>query len=709
MRALALPLLVLLALPFVAAQLPANAADLPLSHLLSLAQTALASGKTSTALSIYDHCLERDRSDFTTLYKRATIRLASGQYGKAKEGFHEVLAVREYEPAHFQLGKIYVKLGEYQEARKELDHYLKAVKGKEDKEVKEAQELRKQVLAAEKDLAVARKALSSSPPNLDRCISATSSAISLSPHSEELRLLRADCALLAHDFDTTVADLSRASALSPALPTHLQLRIALISSLFLDHGLDIPADSLLALKKCLNADPDSKPCRQAFKALKGAEKELSKLRNWVEAGRWTEAAVMMAGSSTKEGLIPTVRGLIATYQQPVTPSVPATAPLPADPSLPRSSPLLTSLLSTLCHAYLALQNRKSASACAEILLHDPEDTWGLVGKAEVLMNDEKWDEAVQVLSAAFEATGRSDRDVLSRLQKAQRLLKQSKAKDYYKVLGVSRDADAKTIKRAYRKATLKAHPDKEGGSEEKMAALNEAYEVLSNEELRARFDAGEDPNDPTSGQSGFPGGGGGNPVFFQQGGSPFGAGGHPFQQFFQGGGGGFPGGGGGQQYQFSPLDPTSPNSPPMDTDYDSFPPGPSTTFRHRAKCLYGKRARRVAAAPAHASSRPHYDEDSPWSGSSKKVGESLPPTRKSDTALNEGKEGAPRSAGGEEDEGDVESNASDEVQTIQPRLAKVEQVPQPFPLYHLHISVISSVEFVPPQLPPPPPQTPYLV
>ncbi|CEQ40467.1 SPOSA6832_02087, partial [Sporobolomyces salmonicolor] len=550
MRALALPLLVLLALPFVAAQLPANAADLPLSRLLSLAQTALASGKTSTALSIYDHCLERDPSDFTTLYKRATIRLASGQYGKAKEGFHEVLAVREYEPAHFQLGKIHVKLGEYQEARKELDHYLKAVKGKEDKEVKEAQELRKQVLAAEKDLAVARKALSSSPPNLDRCISATSSAISLSPHSEELRLLRADCALLAHDFDTTVADLSRASALSPALPTHLQLRIALISSLFLDHGLDIPADSLLALKKCLNADPDSKPCRQAFKALKGTEKELSKLRNWVEAGRWTEAAVMMAGSSTKEGLIPTVRGLIATYQQPVTPSNPATAPLPADPNLPRSSPLLTSLLSTLCHAYIALQNRKSASACAEILLHDPEDTWGLVGKAEVLMKDEKWDEAVQVLSAAFEATGRSDRDVLSRLQKAQRLLKQSKAKDYYKVLGVSRDADAKTIKRAYRKATLKAHPDKEGGSEEKMAALNEAYEVLSNEELRARFDAGEDPNDPTSGQSGFPGGGGGNPVFFQQGGSPFGAGGHPFQQFFQGGGGGFPGGGGGQQYQF---------------------------------------------------------------------------------------------------------------------------------------------------------------
>jgi hypothetical protein len=48
-----------------------------------------------------------------------------------------------------------------------------------------------------------------------------------------------------------------------------------------------------------------------------------------------------------------------------------------------------------------------------------------------------------------------------------------------------------------RKAAKLAHPDK-GGSEAKMAALNEAYEVLSNPELRARFDAGEDPMDPSA-------------------------------------------------------------------------------------------------------------------------------------------------------------------------------------------------------------------
>ena len=112
----------------------------------------------------------------------------------------------------------------------------------------------------------------------------------------------------------------------------------------------------------------------------------------------------------------------------------------------------------------------------------------------------------------------------------------SKQKDYYKVLNVPRDADERSIKKAYKKAAKTAHPDK-GGSEDKMAAVNEAYEVLSNAELRARFDNGDDPNDPMSGH-----GGGGNPfgnMYFQQG-----SGGNPFQFFQQGGGGGF-------QFQFS--------------------------------------------------------------------------------------------------------------------------------------------------------------
>ena len=93
-----------------------------------------------------------------------------------------------------------------------------------------------------------------------------------------------------------------------------------------------------------------------------------------------------------------------------------------------------------------------------------------------------------------------------------------------------------------RRAAKSAHPDK-GGSEAKMAALNEAYEVLSNPELRARFDAGEDPNDPMAAQGGS-GFGGATHNFHGFQGSGFG-GQHPFAQFFQGAAGG-----GGGQFKF---------------------------------------------------------------------------------------------------------------------------------------------------------------
>ena len=81
-----------------------------------------------------------------------------------------------------------------------------------------------------------------------------------------------------------------------------------------------------------------------------------------------------------------------------------------------------------------------------------------------------------------------------------------------------------------------------------MASINEAYEVLKDTELRARFDAGDDPNDPEAQSRGHGGpfqgspfGGGGQQFVFRQGGgggSPFGQG-FAQQMFGQGGGGGF--------------------------------------------------------------------------------------------------------------------------------------------------------------------------
>jgi molecular chaperone DnaJ len=64
------------------------------------------------------------------------------------------------------------------------------------------------------------------------------------------------------------------------------------------------------------------------------------------------------------------------------------------------------------------------------------------------------------------------------------------ARDFYEILGVSRDADKEEIKRAYRRLARKYHPDvnKEDGAEERFKEINRAYEVLSEPEMRSRYD-----------------------------------------------------------------------------------------------------------------------------------------------------------------------------------------------------------------------------
>ena len=63
-------------------------------------------------------------------------------------------------------------------------------------------------------------------------------------------------------------------------------------------------------------------------------------------------------------------------------------------------------------------------------------------------------------------------------------------RDYYKVLGISEDANSYEIKRAFRKLAFHYHPDHnyQEGAEEKFKEINEAYQVLSNTEKRKQYD-----------------------------------------------------------------------------------------------------------------------------------------------------------------------------------------------------------------------------
>lgn len=79
-------------------------------------------------------------------------------------------------------------------------------------------------------------------------------------------------------------------------------------------------------------------------------------------------------------------------------------------------------------------------------------------------------------------------------------------KDYYKILGVDRNASQEDIQKAFRNLAHQYHPDKKEGDVNKFKEVNEAYQVLSNQQKKAQYDAGVDPRS-TSGfdPSGFRG------------------------------------------------------------------------------------------------------------------------------------------------------------------------------------------------------------
>src|SRR3989338_164379 len=62
-------------------------------------------------------------------------------------------------------------------------------------------------------------------------------------------------------------------------------------------------------------------------------------------------------------------------------------------------------------------------------------------------------------------------------------------KDYYKILGVNRDASEEEVKKAFRKLAHAYHPDKSGGDEAKFKEVSEAYSVLSDKKKRQQYDA----------------------------------------------------------------------------------------------------------------------------------------------------------------------------------------------------------------------------
>ncbi|KAK9158306.1 hypothetical protein Scep_004880 [Stephania cephalantha] len=190
----------------------------------------------------------------------------------------------------------------------------------------------------------------------------------------------------------------------------------------------------------------------------------------------------------------------------------------------------------LCKVLVKLGRGKDAlSSCTDALSIDEELLEALVQRGEAKLLVEDWEGAVADLKAAAQKSPQ-DMNIREALMRAEKSLKMSQRKDWYKILGIHKTASVAEIKRAYKKLALQWHPDKNVGNREEAEAkfreIAAAYEVLGDDEKRVRYDRGEDIEDMGMGT----GGGGFN---------PFGGGGQQFTFHFEGG---FPGGFGGFHY-----------------------------------------------------------------------------------------------------------------------------------------------------------------
>ncbi|KAL8673369.1 MAG: hypothetical protein Q9168_002216, partial [Polycauliona sp. 1 TL-2023] len=143
-------------------------------------------------------------------------------------------------------------------------------------------------------------------------------------------------------------------------------------------------------------------------------------------------------------------------------------------------------------ASIKLKDYKSAiSDCDRAIALDSTYIKARKTRARALGESGDWDEAVREYKAISESNP-SEPGIQKEVHNAELELKKSKRKDYYKLLGVEKDASENEIKKAYRKLAIVHHPDKNPDDEsaaEKFKEIGEAYECLSDAQKRARYDS----------------------------------------------------------------------------------------------------------------------------------------------------------------------------------------------------------------------------
>ncbi|KAJ2727138.1 hypothetical protein GGI07_000022 [Coemansia sp. Benny D115] len=504
-------------------------------EILDEANRLLERGSFREAIVHYDTAIEKDPQNYLTYFKRATTLLSISKHASAVRDFSKAIELKpDFDQAYYQRARVHLREGNFGGAEEDLG---KIGLGTEAAAalVSKSKELLERVMATRETNDKAENARIEG--KYAECNAAASKVIRASPLYTPILKTRAACRFGEGDVEGAGADLERLVRINPddlaALNTLADLHFL---------AFDEPDRGIERARACLKSDPDNKKCRGTFKRLRELQRRVDKVEQDKAKRKWNACNRAVAPLNGKEGLLADVDGMYVSFvmNAGISGGVP--------------SKLATRLASIACEGYTNTKRWDSVMEhCSRVLEADPDNAAALGSQFDAQLESEQLEQAQATMARLEQVAasgGVNQQKMHERRVKLETQKRLASRKDYYKILEVTKDATQSEIKKAFRKQAHLWHPDRYRGDlskdevEEKMADINLAYEVLSDEEKRAGYDRGHDPNDPTAGAGpggpgGF-GGFGGNPFMFQQGGA---SGGRPF--FFQ-----QPGGGGGKQ-QFS--------------------------------------------------------------------------------------------------------------------------------------------------------------
>uniref|UniRef100_A0A672R3K9 DnaJ homolog subfamily C member 3-like n=1 Tax=Sinocyclocheilus grahami TaxID=75366 RepID=A0A672R3K9_SINGR len=422
-----------------------GATPVEIEHHLEMGRKLLAAGQLAEALSHYHSAVEGDSKNYLTYYKRAAVFLAMGKSKSALPDLSQAIQLKpDFLAARLQRGNILLKQGNTEEARED---FLAVVNSK-------------------------TLMLSMLSCHLTLFYSNLFFVFQLSPWDPESRELRAECYIRLGDPRKAIMDLT------PATRLRADNRAAFLKLSQLHYSLGNHHDSLSQVRECLKLDQDDKECFVHYKQVKKLSKQLDSAEELILEQRYQEAIEKCESVMRTE---------------------------------PNVACYTNKAKERICFCLVKMKSAEEAvDICSEAHQREPQNIHILRDRAEAYILQQEYEKAVEDYQEAREFD-QENQELREGLERAQKLLKQSRKRDYYKILGVSRSANKQEIIKAYRKLAQQWHPDNfqseadKKEAEKKFIDIASAKEVLTNPEMRQKFDSGDDPLDPENQQ----GGGGG--------------------------------------------------------------------------------------------------------------------------------------------------------------------------------------------------------